>query len=260
MDEDHKSGPLDRRRRQRPQRYSEREFVEGISDQEEGFDSDDNVVGEVVYDEEYLRQRKHRKKLTSSSEGEGDDEYNWSEENGDEAEEEDEEEDSLNLSDDSDQPRGRLTRPEMGRGAHRGTKLKSVDGVQGGLRRSKRATRNRINYQKYELSESENESTNPGMDDNNGEYSSMESQDSEGDDNDETQEEKGSEEPTYMDVIEKDENRSLTKPESPSLDDPDGVRERKFLDLNELAPGPGFEDGPSVILRNGGGGGGGKHE
>uniref|UniRef100_A0A7C9E9C5 DDT domain-containing protein n=1 Tax=Opuntia streptacantha TaxID=393608 RepID=A0A7C9E9C5_OPUST len=263
MDEDHKGGPLDPsdRRRQRPQRYSEREFVEGISDHDEDFYSDDDIVGEAVYDEEYLRQRKHRKKMTSSSEGEGDEEYHWSEENGDD-EVEEEEDDSLSLSEeDSDKPRGRFEKSESTR-ARRGAKLKSVDELQAGVRRSKRATRNRINYRKYELSESENESNKSGMADvserhsratDDAEYS-MESQDSDG--NDEEQE-KGSDHPTYMDV-EKDENQPMTKPESPSQDDTDGIGHRKFLDLNELAPGSGFEDGPSVIMK--GDDGGDKHQ
>ncbi len=63
------------RRRQRPQRYSAKEFVEAVSDNEADYDSDDEIVGEAVYDEECLRKRKERRKLSSSSEG--DEEYRW---------------------------------------------------------------------------------------------------------------------------------------------------------------------------------------
>ncbi|GFZ07766.1 DDT domain superfamily [Actinidia rufa] len=101
---DHKPELLDRsnRRRQRPQRYSAKEFVEALSDNEVGADSDDDIVGEVVYDEEYLRQRKQRRKMSSSSEG--DEEYHWDEENAEEEEEEEEEDDDdLSMSEDSDE-------------------------------------------------------------------------------------------------------------------------------------------------------------
>ena len=133
------------RRRQRPQRYSAREFVEAVSDNEADFDSDDDIVGEVIYDDEYLRRRKQRRKISSSSEG--DDEYHWDDDNPEEEEEEEEEEeddddDSLSASEESDGPRKFKKLPGRTR---RETKLRSVDELQLGLRRSKRATRNRIN-------------------------------------------------------------------------------------------------------------------
>lgn len=255
MDIDHNSEPLDRcnRRRQKPQRYSEKEFVEAISDnEEEYFDSDDDIVGEAVYDEAYMQQRKHKKRVTSSSEGEGDEEYQWSEENGEDEVEEEEEEDSLSISeDDSDQPRGRLKKPE-GR-TRRGTKIRSVDDLDSGLRRSKRATRNRIDYRKYDLSESETETSMKNGKANydatdNAEYS-MESQDSD-EGNEEQQQEGGVGESTPMDV-EKAENGPSAKSESPKQDDPDKIEAtRGFLDLNELAPGSGFDDGPSALVKD----------
>lgn len=227
------------RRRQRPQRYSDREFVEVISENEKDFESDDDIVGEAVYDEEYLRQRKQMKKLTSSSEGEGDEEYHWSDENGEdevEEEEEEEEEDSLSISEDSDQPQARFKRPE-GRTRRGTTKSRSVDGHDSGLRRSNRATRNRIDYRQYEISESDNNSTEQTG-----------SRDSEGNDEEQGQG-TGFDQPSTMDIG-KDENQSPTKHESPSQDDHDGVEKRRFIDLNELAPGPGFEDGPSALVKD----------
>ncbi|KAL0739910.1 hypothetical protein Bca4012_081423 [Brassica carinata] len=63
---------LDRsnRRRQRSQRYSATDFVETVSNNDVGFESDDEIVGEAVYDEEYMRKRKHKNsqfKWTNSS-------------------------------------------------------------------------------------------------------------------------------------------------------------------------------------------------
>ncbi|KAH9624449.1 hypothetical protein KSS87_008879 [Heliosperma pusillum] len=244
MDEDHKSGPLDRssRRRQRSQRYLGREFVGALSDNEEYVDSDDDIVGEAVYyddDEDDHKERKQKKKVTSSSEGEGDEEYDWSDENG---EDEMEEEDSMSVSEDSDQPRKR-PKETQGR-AHRQTRLRSADDIDPGLRRSKRSTRNQIDYQKYEFSESETESikqsrTNPS------EYS-MGSQDS--DEGEEEDQKRGFDESIPM-AVEKDETRPSIKSESPSQDEGDGVGERRFLDLNELAPGSGLEDGPNALLK-----------
>ncbi|KAH9602138.1 hypothetical protein KSS87_018242 [Heliosperma pusillum] len=249
MDEDHKSGPLDRssRRRQRSQRYSGREFVGALSDNEEYVESDDDIVGEAVYyddddddDEDDHKERKQKKKVTSSSEGEGDEEYDWSDENG---EDEMEEEDSMSVSEDSDQPRKR-SKETQGR-ASRQTRLRSADDIDPGLRRSKRSTRNQIDYQKYEFSESETESikqsrTNPS------EYS-MGSQDSDEGEEEEDQE-RGFDESIPM-VVEKDETRPSINSESPSQDEGDGVGERRFLDLNELAPGSGLEDGPNALVK-----------
>ncbi|CAO2826736.1 unnamed protein product [Amaranthus hypochondriacus] len=265
MDVDDNSEPLDRsnRRRQRPQRYSTKDFVEAVSDNdEEYFNSDDDIVGEAVYDEEYLQQRKHKKRLTSSSEGEGDEEYNWSEENGDDDVEEEEEEDSMSFSDDSDQPprRGRFNKPE-GR-TRRGTKIRSVDDLDSGLRRSKRATRNRIDYRQLELSESETETsmkkgkTNAASeshfeatDDAEPDYST-ESQNSDDEGNPEDQQQKGFGQFTPMDT-ENNENGPPAKSESPKQDDPDGIgATRQFLDLNELAPGSGFDDGSSAFVKD----------
>ncbi|XP_011028681.1 PREDICTED: uncharacterized protein LOC105128629 [Populus euphratica] len=254
MDEDRKSEMLDRgnRRRQRPQRYSATEFVEAVSDNEAGFDSDDDIVGEAVYDDEYLRKRK-QKRLSSSSEG--DEEYQWDDENVEE-EEEDEEEDSLSISEDSEEPQKFNKFPGRTR---REKKLRSVDEIQSGLRRSRRSTRNQINYRQYELSESETESMKREKSNvsdehsdasENAEYSAgSQSQDSDG--NDDKQDMK-IDQPVEGDKVteQKEQNQPPEQSNSPVPDEVDGVRKRRFLDLNELAPGSGFDDGLNTVMKD----------
>ncbi|XVF50211.1 hypothetical protein PTKIN_Ptkin04bG0078000 [Pterospermum kingtungense] len=246
--DDNKSEELDRsnRRRQRPQRYSAKEFIEAVSDNDADFDSDDEIVGEAIYDEEYLRKRKQRRRQSSSSEG--DEEYHWDEENA----EEEEEEDSLSISEDSDEAPKFKKLPGRSR---RETKLRSVDELQSGLRRSKRATRNRINYRQYELSESETESkpekSNPSDEHSdaseNEEYSEG-SQDSNSDDDQEMKVD-----PAVANNPETTEKEQSEPPEQSNglgQDEGDGVGNRHFLDLNELAPGSGFDDGPNTIMKD----------
>ncbi|KAG0485526.1 hypothetical protein HPP92_009375 [Vanilla planifolia] len=241
------TGPLDRsnRRRKRPQRYSEKEFVEAISDNEADFDSDDDIVGEAVYDDEYLRSRKQKKVCSSS---EGDEEYHW-EENAED--EEDEEEDSLSISDDSDQPQRYKKLQSRNR---RGAKLKLVDEIQDGLRRSKRSTRQRVNYQQYDLSDTDAESekaeksnaSDAGSDAMDDLELSTPTQDSE----DEVDGEKlnfeegnqGQDKENCIVTVEEPLSEPVTKADSPGQEG-EGVPRRRFLDLNELAPGTGFEDG-----------------
>ncbi|PIA62399.1 hypothetical protein AQUCO_00200417v1 [Aquilegia coerulea] len=244
IDAGHKPEPLDRsnRRRQRPQRYSVKEFVEAVSDNDADFDSDDDIVGEAVYDEEYLRSRKLRK-ISSSSEG--DEEYHWDEENAED--EEEEEEASLSSSEDTDEPQRYKKLPNHSR---RGTKLRSVGEIQSGLRRSKRATHNRINYRQYEFSESEADSIKPEMSyssekcsdaSNDVEYSTG-SQDSHVNHN---EKETDVDQPVQEcnDTVNQEQKKS---PEKTIKSDQGAevVGRRHFLDLNELAPGTGFDDGP----------------
>ncbi|XP_074316972.1 DDT domain-containing protein DDR4-like [Silene latifolia] len=244
MDEDHNSGPLDRssRRRQKSQRYSEEEFVGALSD-DEYVASDDDIVGEAVYydDEEDLEDHKQKKKVTSSSEGEGEEEYDWSDEN---EEDELEEEDSMSVSEDSDQPR-KSSKETQGR-ARRQTRLRSTDDMDPGLRRSKRSTRNQIDYQKYEFSESETDSIKQSKA-NPSDYS-MGSQVSD-DGGEEEDQERGFDQSIPL-AVENDETQPSFKSESPSQDEIDKVGERRFLDLNELAPGSGFEDGPGALVKD----------
>ncbi|XP_061953436.1 DDT domain-containing protein DDR4-like [Populus nigra] len=254
MDEDHKSEMLDRgnRRRQRPQRYSATEFVEAVSDNEAGFDSDDDIVGEAVYDDEYLRKRKQKRPSSSS---EGDEEYQWDDENGEE-EEEDEEEDSLSISEDSEEPQKFNKFPGRTR---RETKLRSVDEIQSGLRRSRRSTRNQINYRQYELSESETESMkreksnvsdeHSDASENAGYSAGSQSQDSDG--NYDKQDTKVDQPVEGNKVTEqKEQNQPPEQSNSQVQDEVDGVRKRRFLDLNELAPGSGFDDGLNTVMKD----------
>ncbi|CAN1265953.1 DDT domain-containing protein DDR4 [Linum perenne] len=291
---DHEPEDLDRgnRRRQRPQRYSEKDYVEAISDNEAN--SEDDIEGEAVYDEEYLRKRKQRK-LSSGSEG--DEEYKWDGENGEEEEEEDE--DSLSISEESDQPRKSRKLPGRTR---RETKLISSEKFRSGLRRSKRSTRNRIDYKQYELSDSEtdaakkrvkldtsenhsdaseNENSSAGSqdyeDNDNGNGNDSDVEDDEYDDDgnnadddigndddddknddDDDDNSNGDEQDSKVDHADegysepavKEETKPPAKPSSPGEDDIDGVKKTRFLDLNELAPGSGFEDSPSTLMKD----------
>lgn len=184
-----------------------------------------------------------------SSSSEGDEEYRWDEENPEE-EEEEEEEHSLGVSDeDSDEPR--KTKKLPGR-TRRETKLRSVVELQSGLRRSKRATRNRINYRQYDLSESEVETAKPDKWHASNEQSegsesegySMESQDSEMNGN---EQELKIDQPVanHPDTAEKEDIQPAERIESPSQEEVADQPKRRFLDLNELAPGSGFDDGPN---------------
>lgn len=246
------------RRRQKPQRYSAREFVEAVSDNEVEFDSDDDIVGEVVYDDDYLRKRKGMRKMSSSSEG--DEEYHWEGENVEDEEEEEEEEegeDSFNTSDDSDEPRRSKKLPGRTR---RETKLRSVRELQSGLRRSKRATRNRIDYRQLDGSDTEPESLKPEKSNasdkhtdasENAEFS-MGSEGEESQQNDDHQELKIEhlEEKLGADAVETDHIQQPVKAVSPDQAKIPGVQKRRFLDLNELAPGSGFDDGPNSTMKD----------
>ncbi|CAH8381364.1 unnamed protein product [Eruca vesicaria subsp. sativa] len=267
---------LDRsnRRRQRPQRYSATDFVETVSDNHVESGSDDDIVGEAVYDDEYLRKRK-QKNYFSGSEGEGeeekgDEEYKWDEDNAEyEEEEEEEEEDSPSASEeDSDEPRRVRKMPR------RETKLKSrSNGFRPGLRRSKRATR--IDYQQYELSESDNEAAGaakrkrlvepePDEDEDsdesgNGDFT-MGSDDSEenADDlgtNSAEEEVEEKEEPREVNdntgTTNGTEYNQMNNSNGTDQEEVEGVSgKRHYLDLNELAPVSGFDDGPSTVLKD----------
>ncbi|KAL8143928.1 hypothetical protein V2J09_016960 [Rumex salicifolius] len=247
MDEDDMSQqPLDRsfRTRQRPQRYSDKEFAEAVSDNDGDFDSDDEIVGEAVYDEEYLR--KKRKKLSSSSEG--DEEYHWSDENGEEEEEaEDEEEEyTASMSEDSDGPKN--FKKIRGR-TQRGAKLRPVVDFHPQLRRSRRSTRNRINYQQYEQSESDHDSAkrdksnafaSHSVGSGNEEFT-IESPNSEANG---VKEERGFDQPLVgVEGKEEIDEMPFIAPTNPH-GEVNEVGKRGFLDLNEAAPGSGFDDGP----------------
>ena len=232
--------------------------MEALSDNDADFDSDDDIVGEAVYDEEYLRKRKQRRKTSSSSEG--DEEYHYEEDN--EEEEEEEEEESFSISDDSDRPR--KVKRMQGR-TRRGTKLRSVGEIQSGLRRSKRATRSKINYGQYDLSESEPENNNDkktsASDEHtdaseNGDYSVESRGGSDNEEDDKEEEEKDQEmkvdqpdEEDYAENVE-EQNPPPEKSNGPDQDETDDARKTQFLDLNELAPGSGFDDAPTTDMKD----------
>ncbi|XP_009117577.1 DDT domain-containing protein DDR4 isoform X4 [Brassica rapa] len=262
---------MDKRRRQRPQRYSATDFVETVSDNDAGFESDDDIVGEAVYDEEYLRKRK-RKKISSGSEGEeenGDEEYKWDEDNAEYEEEEEEEEDDedsqSSSEEDSDEPRRGKKMPR--REAKSRSRPRSND-YRTGLRRSKRATR--IDYQQYEFSESDKEVTGVAKrkrlvepdehsdESGNGNFT-MGSEDSEEKANDhesESPDEEVEEETREVnDNAEKtngtEDNNQVNKSNGTDQEEVEGaVGKRHYLDLNELAPVSGFDDGPSTALKD----------
>ncbi|CAI9753900.1 unnamed protein product [Fraxinus pennsylvanica] len=242
--DDQEAGTLDysNRRRQRPQRL--KEFVDAVSDNEVDSDSDDDIVGEVVYDEEYLRRRK-RRKMSSSSEG--DEEYMGDEENPEE--EEEEEEDILSTSEESDEPHKYKYKTLPSR-TRRETKLRSVGELQSGLRRSKRATRTRIDYRQIEMSESETESMkpeklnaldeHPSISDN--EEISMGSRDL---DSSNEKLEMQVDQPTKEHPETNDERTHPPEKSNETDQDKVGIQKKHFLDLNELAPGSGFDDIPN---------------
>ncbi|CAH2036909.1 unnamed protein product [Thlaspi arvense] len=178
-----------------------------------------------------------------------------------EEEEEEEEEDSLSASEeDSDEPRRVKKMPR------RETKLRSRSkDFRPGLRRSKRATR--VDYQQYELSESDKEATGsakrkrlvePDPDEHsdetgNGNFT-MGSQDSEENaDDPETKsadEEVEGEEPREVSDNAETTNQ-LNQSNGINQEEVDGVvGKRRYLDLNELAPVSGFDDGPSTVLKD----------
>ncbi|XP_003557430.1 DDT domain-containing protein DDR4 [Brachypodium distachyon] len=256
---------LDRsnRRRRRSQRYTQ-DFVEAVSDIDPNFDSDDDIMGEAVYDEEYLRTRKQQK---TSSASEEDEEFRLEEDVEDDDEEE--EEFSAGTSEDVEEPqRHTKLRSRGGRGA----KLRSVDEIQTGLRRSKRSSRPRVNYQQYEFSDTDAEAGKAGKSDasdpdansdaeNDMELStsSQEQHEEEDDGPEELAVNNGNNEMDVDHAVAA--NKEKQEAEEPQLQ-PESVKKmdapsresesvgRTFLDLNELAPGGGFDDGPSLTMKD----------
>ncbi|XP_078429873.1 DDT domain superfamily [Wolffia australiana] len=208
------------RQRKRSQKYSE-DFVEGISENETGNDSDD-IMGEAIYDDEYVKNRKQ--KAASSSE----DEYRWDEEeeNPDEDEDDDEGEESLSGSDDSGGPpvrrRGRLGRDTR-------SKRRVARETQPGLRRSKRSTRPRIDYRQYDLSDSEAEPPAAPAANNSEDIENLD-----------------------RSVNESSEEEEEVRVEggSPSPEVKEEEKVPRFIDLNEIAPGSGFEDSPGFVTKD----------
>jgi hypothetical protein len=250
------------RRRKRSQRYTQ-DFVEAVSDVDPNFDSDDDIMGEAVYDDEYLRSRKQNKPSSASEE---DEEFRLEE---DAEDDEEEEEYSLSTSEDLEEPQRHKKLETRGR---RGTKLRSVGEIQTGLRRSKRSSRPRINYRQYDFSDSDMEprkarksdASDPdaGSDAENDMELSTSSQEQEEEEDDSHDEENGNNTNDKMEEdhtaegnkIEPEEEEEKEQPQQQPVEKMDAPsREsvgRTFLDLNELAPGGGFDDGPSLTVRD----------
>lgn len=171
-------------------------------------DSDEDIVGEAVYDEEYLKKRKQRK-LSSGSEEEYHMEEETVEEDYEEEEEEEEDEDSLGISEE-DSPKMKKLRGQA--------KLRSVKGIQTGTRRSRRATQNpAVNYRKYVFSDSDIEPDKAPLSSESESYSN------------------GSENNNDDDLESKHEQISQEVPEKEG-------RRRGFLDLNKVAPNTAVKD------------------
>uniref|UniRef100_A0A0D9WWH6 DDT domain-containing protein n=1 Tax=Leersia perrieri TaxID=77586 RepID=A0A0D9WWH6_9ORYZ len=269
-DGEQESEALDRsnRRRTRSQRYT-RDFVEAVSDIDPNFDSDDEIMGEAVYDDEYLRTRKQQK---TSSASEEDEEFRL-EEDAEDDDDEEEEEYSLSTSEDLEEPQRHKKLQTRGR---RGAKLRSVDEIQTGLRRSKRSSRQRINYQQYDYSDTDTEAGKEGKSDasdpdagfdaeNDTELSTSSQEQEEEDEDDGPEEQQDNSDDNKMEedhVMVANKEQQEEQPQSPvpppqqpveKMEVPSREIEtvgRTFLDLNELAPGGGFDDGPSLTMKD----------
>ncbi|KAK1357782.1 DDT domain-containing protein [Heracleum sosnowskyi] len=234
-------------RRQRPGRYPAKEFVEELSDNDAEFDSDEEIVGEAVYDDEYLKRRKGTRKMSSGSEG--DEEYHWEGENVEEEEEEEEEDDySLSTSEDSDERmsddsgKRKMSKKLPGR-TRRGFKLRSVNEFDSGLRRSNRATRNRVDYRKLEVSDSETESLKP-------EKSNASDEHTDASDKEEFSIDSESEESEASDIQYRDEASDEEQPGASDEEQPGASDEEQPEASDEEQPGAMDEDQPEAIYGN----------
>lgn len=219
------------RRRKRSQRYTQ-DFVEVVSDIDPNFDSDEDIMGEAIYDEEYLRSRKQHK----ASPSEDDEDFRLEQVAINDV---DEEEYSLS-SEDEKEPQRCKRLPTR---SPRGIKLRTVDEIQISIRRSKRSIRPHINYQQYDLSGTDTELGKPGKSNasdpdagsdalNDVEISTT-SQDQEEENNETNKEWR------RMRI----EKMHVPGRESKSVG-------RRFLDLNELAPVGVFDDAPVLMMKS----------
>lgn len=217
------------RQRKRSQRYT-KDYVEAVSDIDLDFDSDDDIMGEAVYDEDYLRRRKWHKASLS----ENDDEFQLEQvaNDGD-----DEVDHSLSANEGTEELQWYKRSPLL---IPQGTKLKSIDEIQIGIRRSKRSTRPRINYQQLDTfgantefgkSEKCNASDPDAGSDALNDMELSTSQDREEEDNEVN---KAQQQCIEKSIVPVSESRSIR---------------RKFLDLNELVPIAGFDDA-SVLVKD----------
>ncbi|KAG8100408.1 hypothetical protein GUJ93_ZPchr0013g33904 [Zizania palustris] len=236
-DGEQESETLDRsnRRRRRSQRYTQ-DFVEAVSDIDMNFDSDDEIMGEAVYDEEYLRTRKQQK---ASSASEEDEEFRLEED----AEDDDEEEEEYSLS----------------------TSAASVLLVNT-LTINSMIFQTQIQKQERRK-KSDASDPDAGFDAENDMELSTSSQEQEEEEDDGPEEQKGKSDDNKMDEdhailanTEQQEQQPQPQPQPQppqqsmeKIDAPSREMEsvgRTFLDLNELAPGGGFDDGPGLAVKD----------
>jgi hypothetical protein len=197
-------------------------------DNDPNFDSDDDIMGEAVYDEEYLKSRRQQKTRSFEDNKEfrleefasdGDVEVGH----------------SLNSNEDAEELQWSKRLPICN---PQGNNLRFVDEIRIGIRRSKRSTRSRINYQQYDISGRDTECGQPekhntsdpdvGSDAlNDMELSTSQNRDEEDDE------------------VDKGWHRRIEKMQGPDRDSRN-IR-RKFLDLNELAPVAGFDDKSALV-------------
>ncbi|TVU44538.1 hypothetical protein EJB05_03983 [Eragrostis curvula] len=219
---------MNRRPRRRSQRYT-KDFVEAVSDIDPNFDSDDDIMGEAVYDEEYLRSRRQQKSRSS----EDDEEFRLEQVAADGDVEMDH---SLIANEDAEEAQWYKRLPIHN---PQGTNLRFVDDIQIGIRRSKRSSRSRINYQQYDISGLDAECGQPekhnasdpdaGSDAMNDMEVSTTSQDQDEEDGEVN---KGRQCRTEIMHVPGRESRNV---------------QRKFLALNEVSPVAGVDDTPALV-------------
>ncbi|GJM96957.1 hypothetical protein PR202_ga13841 [Eleusine coracana subsp. coracana] len=223
-----KTGTLHNRQRRRSRRYTT-DFVEAVSDIDPTFDSDDDIMGEAVYDEEYLRRRRQQKTRSC----EDTEEFRLEQVSSDGDVELDH---SLSANGGAKElqwyKRLSIHNPQ-------GDNLRFDDEIHMGIRRSKRSTRSRINYQQYDISGIYTECGQPkkhhtsdpdaGSDALNDVELSTTSQDRDEEDDEVDKGQAGRIEKVHV-----------TGGESRNV-------RRKFLDLNAFAPVAGFDDTPALV-------------
>ncbi|GJN22982.1 hypothetical protein PR202_gb10594 [Eleusine coracana subsp. coracana] len=216
------------KQRRRTQRYTTN-FVEAVSDIDPTFDSDDDIMGEAVYDEEYLRRRRQQKTRSC----EDNEEFRLEQVSSDGDVELDH---SLSANGGAKElqwcKRLSIHNPL-------GDNLRFDDEILMGIRRSKRSTRSRINYQQYDISGIGTECGQPekhhtsdpdaGSDALNDMELSTTSQDRDEED----------------DEVDKGQQGRLEKTHVPGSESRNV--QRKFLDLNAFAPVAGFDDTPALV-------------
>ena len=123
-----------RRQRKRSQRYT-LDYVEDVSDIDPNLDSDDDIMGEAVYDEEYLRSRRQPKASTSEVDGEFRPEQVG---------------------------RDGVDQVAYSLSSRQATRLITADEIQIGIKRNKRSARPHMNHHQHGLSGTDTELGKPG--------------------------------------------------------------------------------------------------